>query len=138
MPKPVKQKVSVAGCAYELHDIYGISATAGDEKTADEDLDDGDSLCVICLSGASLCSPLHLLTYYPLLWAFHSFGLFMFHSLLLLSTPFPVSISDERTTAVLPCRLCLCADCAQSLRTKQQMSYMHGPVQSLLHIKVEE
>ena len=52
IPKPVKQKVSVAGYAYELHDIYGISASAGDEKTEDDDLDDGDSLCVICLSGA--------------------------------------------------------------------------------------
>lgn len=49
--KLIKQKVSVAGCAYELHDIYGISASAGDEKSAAADADDGDSLCVICLSG---------------------------------------------------------------------------------------
>lgn len=96
VPKPVKQKVSVGGCAYELHDIYGISASAGDEKTEDDDLDDGDSLCVICLS-------------------------------------------DERTTAVLPCRhMCLCADCAQSLRTQSnKCPICRGPVQSLLHIKVE-
>ena len=64
VPKPVKQKVSVGGCAYELHDIYGISASAGDEKTQDDDLDDGDSLCVICLSGASVSS---LFFFYPLL-----------------------------------------------------------------------
>ena len=76
MPKPVKQKVSVAD-VHKSHDIYGISATAGDEKTADEDLDDGDSLCVICLSGASLCSPCTYLrtTHYCGLF---TFGLFMF------------------------------------------------------------
>lgn len=99
--KSVKQKVSVGGQAYELHDIYGISANVGDEKTGEEDEaavdeDDGDSLCVICLS-------------------------------------------DPRDTAVLPCRhMCLCSDCAQSLRTQSnKCPICRGPVQSLLHIKVE-
>ena len=99
--KPVKQKVSVGGQAYELHDIYGISSNTGDERTGDDAADeivedDGDSLCVICLS-------------------------------------------DPRDTAVLPCRhMCLCSECAQSLRTQSnKCPICRGPVQSLLHIKVE-
>jgi hypothetical protein len=99
--KSKKQKVSVGGQAYELHDIYGISSNAGEEKNnatgaAEEYEDDGDSLCVICLS-------------------------------------------DPRDTAVLPCRhMCLCSECAQSLRTQSnKCPICRGPVQSLLHIKVE-
>ena len=96
--KALKQKVSVDGHAYELHDIYGISQSAGETKEgADGTGDDDDALCVICMT-------------------------------------------EDRNTAVLPCRhMCLCVDCAQALRLQSnKCPICRGPVQSLLHIKVED
>ena len=137
VPKPVKQKVSVGGCAYELHDIYGISASAGDEKTQDDDLDDGDSLCVICLSGASVSSLFFLPPPFAKLNII-KLNIIRTHTFPPIPLHLPSNL-DERTTAVLPCRhMCLCADCAQSLRTQSnKCPICRGPVQSLLHIKVE-